>query len=59
MLYSCQIASFINLELNAEIPLTVLIYMFSQYACHFPELKLLLRDKWLLTMAPTNQPPAE
>lgn len=55
-LYSCQTASFINLELNAEIPLTVLIYMFSQYVCHFPASELLLRDKWLLTMAPTHQP---
>ena len=45
MLYSCCTASFINLELNAEIPLTALIYMFSRCVCHFPESELLLLDK--------------
>lgn len=45
MLYSCCTAGFINLEPNAEIPLTALIYMFSRCVCHFPESELLLLDK--------------
>lgn len=45
--YPCCIlaASFINLELKVEIPLTALIYMFSRCVCHFPESELLLLDK--------------
>ena len=45
MLYSCCTSGFINLEPNAEIPLTALIYMFSRCVCHFPESELLLLDK--------------
>lgn len=45
--YPCCIlaASFINLGLKAEIPLTALIYMFSRCLCHFPESELLLLGK--------------
>ena len=45
MLYSCCTSGFINLEPNAEIPLTALIYMFSRCVCHFPESELLPLDK--------------
>lgn len=47
-LHSCHTATFINLELNAEIPLTVLIILFSQYVCNFPESEILLLDQWQL-----------
>lgn len=51
-LHSCHTATFINLELNAEIPLIVLIILFSQYVCHFPESEILLLDQWQLMVAP-------